>query len=469
MAFKLLDKKLNHLSENENIEQNASVLIVAPYKPHVMLINKLIELEYKNRGLNPNHFLVKAGTIHSFQGSEADIVIFDLVVDEPHWKANLFIPDSSSDEVCKAINDNLRRMFNVAVTRAKFQLFMVGNFSYCEKRAKGNALGELLEYLLHKKCLPKEDAKRMLPNLAFSKASAITTENEITGKHLVCQGEVFDNYFLSDVKHFKKRLIIYSAFMTTSRISRLLGFFADAIHAGKQIIVITKAHSDRGKRELPTYCLCEKQLKEIGVTVIHKKKMHEKLIFVDSAAIWTGSLNALSFTGETGEVMERHADQTIVANYEQMFDIDPICGAVERVNEQSCPCCGREMVIQEGGKGGIYWKCSNEKCGYTRSSAQVYPTNGEFRCSKCGAAFKFEMKKEPRWICTRNPKHFQKIKPGDLKLKKMAGLIPTEEDLLRVKTYLNIKNAEEMQNADSPSDDTPSESENLISVQISMF
>ena len=106
--------------------------------------------------------------------------------------------------------------------------------------------------------------------------------------------------------------------------------------------------------------------------------MHEKLIFVDSAAIWTGSLNALSFTGETGEVMERHADQTIVANYEQMFNIDPICGAAERVNEQSCPCCGREMVIQEGGKGGIYWKCSNEKCGYTRSSAQVYPTNGEF-------------------------------------------------------------------------------------------
>ena len=39
LAFKLLDKKLNHLSENENIEQNASVLIVAPYKPHVMLIN----------------------------------------------------------------------------------------------------------------------------------------------------------------------------------------------------------------------------------------------------------------------------------------------------------------------------------------------------------------------------------------------------------------------------------------------
>ena len=30
--------------------------------------------------------------------------------------------------------------------------------------------------------------------------------------------------------------------------------------------------------------------------------MHEKLIFVDSNAVWIDSLNALSFTGLTGEV-----------------------------------------------------------------------------------------------------------------------------------------------------------------------
>ena len=77
------------------------------------------------------------------------------------------------------------------------------------------------------------------------------------------------------------------------------------------------------------------------------------------------------------------------------------------------------------------------------------------------------MKKEPRWICTRNPKHFQKIKPGDLKLKKMAGLIPTEEDRLRVEAYLNIENGDGMRNTASISDDIPSE--DLISVQISMF
>ena len=36
----------------------------------------------------------------------------------------------------KEINEDLRKMFNVAVTRAKFKLYIVGNFAYCQKRAK---------------------------------------------------------------------------------------------------------------------------------------------------------------------------------------------------------------------------------------------------------------------------------------------------------------------------------------------
>ena len=97
--------------------------------------------------------------------------------------------------------------------------------------------------------------------------------------------------------------------MTEARLSTLLPAFSDAIRAGKQIIVVTKALSDRGKSELAQYQKCEKELRDIGVSVLHKKGMHEKLIFVDSNAVWIGSLNALSFTGLTGEVMQRHADR----------------------------------------------------------------------------------------------------------------------------------------------------------------
>lgn len=63
----------------------ARILIVSPYRPHA----KLVELLLREGGLTGE---IRAGTAHTFQGSEADVVILDLVNDEPHWKVNLFIP-----------------------------------------------------------------------------------------------------------------------------------------------------------------------------------------------------------------------------------------------------------------------------------------------------------------------------------------------------------------------------------------
>ena len=83
------------------------------------------------------------GTIHSFQGREADIVIFDLVVDQPHWRNNLFITDEEA-------NKELRKMFNVAITRARFKLFVIGNYEFCKKKANNNALSEFLGKLTEK-------------------------------------------------------------------------------------------------------------------------------------------------------------------------------------------------------------------------------------------------------------------------------------------------------------------------------
>ena len=133
----------------------------------------------------------------------------------------------------------------------------------------------------------------------------------------------------------------------------MLPTFSDAIARGKQIIVITKALSDRSRKELAQYKKCEAELRSIGVHIIHKKGMHEKLIFVDSEAVWLGSLNALSFTGNTGEVMQRHSDEKITAEYEKLFDIEHICGAIEKPYEQKCPICAEEMIVRESAEGGI--------------------------------------------------------------------------------------------------------------------
>ena len=386
-------------------------------------------LEYHNRGFRENLNFIRAGTIHSFQGSEADIVIFDLVIDEPHWKANLFLTD-------REVNEDLRKMFNVAVTRAKFKLYIVGNFAYCQKRAKNNALSELLDKLIKKEKLIKVDAKSLLPDIVFTRQSDFAFDGNLKGKHIVCREESFNDYFMADIKSFKKRLIVYSAFMTEARLSTLLPAFTDAIREGKRIIVVTKALSDRGKSELAQYQKCEEELRAIGVNILHKKGMHEKLIFVDSDAVWIGSLNALSFTGLTGEVMQRHADRELTCEYEKLFDIEHICGAIENTYEQKCPICGEEMLVKESDEGGIYWQCVAGD--YSRNVAQQYPLDGILRC-KCGAPYVFAMKNEPRWVCSADSRHYQKMRESDLKLEKMAALIPTKAARSEVNKYFFAK------------------------------
>ena len=437
LAFKCLENVLSELDPNtaKPVEQ-ASVLIIAPYKPHTARLNKLIDLEYSSRGFKENLNYIRAGTIHSFQGSEADIVIFDLVIDEPHYKAGVFRPEPE-------VNANLRKMFNVAVTRARFKLYVVGNFAYCRKRAKNNALSELMDMLLDNLKLKKVDAKELLPGLTYAKGACDVVATGHTGHSMVCREDSFFEHFQGDLVNFKNRLIIYSPFITENRLAELLPYFADAVNAGKRIIVVTKALSERGKRELYSYKLCEKALSDAGVSIVHKKGMHEKLVIVDDDATWIGSLNVLSFSGLTGEVMQRHESRELTADFEKLYDIGHISEAVESRVELACPICGAEMLIKESDSGGIYWSCSS--CGYTRHPEQQYPVDGVLRC-KCGAPYVFAMKNQPRWVCSQNQSHYQIMRESDLKLEKMAALIPTKKALKEVEKYFAEKKAKSGKN-----------------------
>lgn len=432
LAFYFLQNKLK---DTANTERKTRVLIVAPYKPHVVRINKLIEIEYANRGIKDYPELIRAGTIHSFQGSEADIVIFDLVIDEPHWKANLFMTD-------KDVNEDLKKMFNVAITRARFKLYVVGNFNYCQKRAKDNALAALLSKLQNEMHLEKVDAKAILPRLSFTREDEYKQKDHISGKHLICREFSFLGLFISDIHSCQNRIIIYSPFISENRLAELVPHFSDLINQGKQIVVVTKAMSERGKREVAQYKKSEIELNKIGVAVVHKKGMHEKVIFIDDTIVWMGSLNVLSFNGTTGEVMERHNDREYALEYQKMFGINEINTAVEKTTQTDdekelvCPICGGEMLICESDNGGIYWRCENKD--YSRQPEQQYPKDGLLRC-KCGAPYVFSMKSQPRWVCSENPKHYQIMRFGDLKLEKMAALIPTKKERREVDKYFKEK------------------------------
>jgi hypothetical protein len=108
--------------------------------------------------------------------------------------------------------------------------------------------------------------------------------------------------------------VIYSPFITESRIAQLEPQLKSADTRGVHIYLVTKAIGDRSRRDSDTYRRLEGILADWGVVVIHKRNMHEKLVFVDDEILWSGSLNPLTYSN-TQEVMERRRSSQVLADY----------------------------------------------------------------------------------------------------------------------------------------------------------
>ncbi|MGO8762561.1 MAG: AAA domain-containing protein [Desulfobaccales bacterium] len=394
--------------------QDQRILMICPYRPHAKLLNLLIQDQ--NLDINEVH----AGTVHNFQGSEADLVILDLVNDEPHFRVGMFIP---------ALDEMTKRLINVAVTRAKRRLLIIGDFDYIEKLAKKAFLGSRFIPFI-KEHFPRIEAVDLVPyGLAALSAKAQSViyggEVEIDADRIVVTQENFYAILKNDITKAKEKVIIYSAFITIDRLSALEPSIRAATERGIRFYVITKALGDRNKHDLTTYRMLERTLENWGVIVIHKRNMHEKLLFIDDDIIWIGSLNTLSFS-DTQEIMERRVSQTILNDYVHTLKLN------ELINEYKdgcpkCPLCGSEVVASEGNKEPYYWRCVQENC-YKRSIDQPPIEGGKINCPNCAGKVEYgEWGGKPHWRCVENRKHRQPVARTHLLLPEMRKGIPKKE------------------------------------------
>lgn len=96
--------------------RDTSIAIISPYRAQNRLLRKSIRAERSN---NDAFDSVEAGTIHQFQGSDADIVIFDVVDGVGRYRlGNLLRGDTGI------------RLVNVAVTRAKGKVVVLADKSW---------------------------------------------------------------------------------------------------------------------------------------------------------------------------------------------------------------------------------------------------------------------------------------------------------------------------------------------------
>lgn len=102
--------------------------ITTPFRHQANDLKETIPQRYRDR--------IKAEDVHSFQGDEKDIMILSLVVssNSPKFKAEW-------------INNKVPYLINVAVTRARNTLYIIGNANYCDTLPVDSPLGLLVKYV----------------------------------------------------------------------------------------------------------------------------------------------------------------------------------------------------------------------------------------------------------------------------------------------------------------------------------
>lgn len=123
----------------ESLKHGAkSVGIITPYRAQSRFLRSVLN------GMNLDSTVISAATVHTFQGNERDVIVFDFVDDNPLPLGVLLSTYEREDD--GDISEG-ERLLNVAMTRARKRLLFVGNLEYLSSKS---AEGSLLRFVLEK-------------------------------------------------------------------------------------------------------------------------------------------------------------------------------------------------------------------------------------------------------------------------------------------------------------------------------
>jgi hypothetical protein len=215
------------IKTNENIN---SVSIITPYAAQTRLVRALI-LDYRDGDAERTN--VRCATVHQFQGTESDVIIFDSVESYPHLKPGWLMSKDSNA---------IKRLINVAVTRAKGKLITISNVRFWEKiySKSDHTLYKLLDYSKDKgKCYSHFDdsgkLEMVIDNLSLKKMIDFYTEYT----------DCFES-FIKEVEGARSNIIVSlpSGKLEESHANKMHAVLKNAIKKGIRVSIKTNGYSD---------------------------------------------------------------------------------------------------------------------------------------------------------------------------------------------------------------------------------
>lgn len=379
--------------------------IITPYRAQVNLLTKMLWDEALEE--SPIDVL----SVHRSQGREKDVIIFSLTEGRgaPIGRLN---NGKFGSEAMKVIN--------VAISRARSKLIIVGNFRHLLSKLNDQTTLKLMLNFV-KRQYPTVNAAEILTHVVDSSHESVIEANTTTRykqTHVFYPKAIFYKRFYDDLEnHCRNDLVIFSPLVTRQRVEEMAVRFRRLVNKGVSILVFTlplsRYQSFLSKRKYEAL----KLLKEIGVSVYERTKMNETFAVIDKSIYWYGNLNIFSQENQR-EMMARVVGQNAAKELLRLFKVDEIQRDEEfkkkasNIKYRFCPKCGSPMVVKRGPYG-IFLSCSRyPDCKSTMEPdryiiEQIYGKE-YFICDKCGAEMEIKQawksRKGKRFLgCSRYP------------------------------------------------------------------
>ncbi len=310
-------RTLLSLGNHPNQEGTERIGIVTPYSKQAKLLQRLIE----DNGMK---HLVRAGTVHKFQGLEFDVVIFDTVESSPVPPRREFIV-SGKDAM---------RLINVAITRARHKLIVVANSRHIETACyKEGGLYFPEDSILRKVNLearnssiinsseilelpPSTLVERQNRHLESKKLQQLLGNSQLDPENFYeerLNETTFYPRFKQDLEAAKRCIVIVSPYLA-NRAKEFLDILSEKRKMG---VTVTVVIDPRERFEISSEI--EDMLKKEGIEVLEYPKAHMKHAIIDEEIIYDGSLNILSHVDRHELMIRKKSQRTAKMVWEELY------------------------------------------------------------------------------------------------------------------------------------------------------
>jgi hypothetical protein len=331
-----------------------------PYAAQARLMRKILKTHKLDEA-------IRASTAHGFQGDERELIVFDLVDSLGEYNPGIFLQATS-------LNETGAKLLNVALSRPKSLIAVIANRTYLDAHLPGDAILRGVLYQLQEtgRVIDAKDILALRPiidDLASLSANvSLDPESVRTG---LFNNADFTRLVECDFRSASKSIVIFSGFITPQRIAQIGDILRRKIGEGVAIRCVTRPPNRNGSISFEQGEAAIQALRQLGVVVDLRAHIHEKVIIIDEDICWFGSLNALSHTDRTSELMARIRGRDVAIYIDRMLAaIRRRADAGIRVKAENpvCPKCNCETVLMKG-KFGLFFKC--QRCNWTVSADKV--------------------------------------------------------------------------------------------------